>query len=41
MIEMMSKGSEDQKKRIAAASYRADEFFAKQVEDAAERRKKR
>ena len=41
MIETMSKGSEDQHKRILAATNRADEFFAKQAEEATERWKKR
>ena len=41
MSQTMAKGSEDQKKRILAATNRADEFFAKQIEDANERWKKR
>ena len=41
MSETMAKGSEDQKKRILAATNRADEFFAKQVEEATERWRKR
>ena len=41
MSETMAKGSEGQKKLILAATNRADEFFAKQVEDATVRWKKR